>query len=422
MTWLRSALARRPAAERSISYQDVWGRGLDLDSAGNTAAGASVSADGSLRLAAVWACVRVFADSVGSLPVDTYRRDGDYRRPVGLPKWLDVPNPETTRYELWEQTLTSLLLHGNAYWAASWNGSTLLEVWPLDPTLVTPKRNKGRVVYHVRDRDSSEQAWWSGDGPTPDIVHLRAHTTPGRLLGMSPIEVTRQAVGLGIAAEEFGARWFGQGSQPAIALTLPPTSTNPTAEQLQAFKGQWEEHHRGTQNAHRPAVLPPGASLQQLTIPPDDSQFIETRKFQTGEIARIFRVPPHMIGDLDRATFSNIEHQSIEFVEHSLRPWLVRLELAVQRLLPTGRYLRFNVDGLLRGDIKSRYEAYAQGRMWGWLSANDVRALEDEPPLDVGDIYLQPVNMVDAGAPPPAPAPEPEPEAPPLPDEDPPED
>lgn len=407
-------LIRRPDKQRAISYQDFWGKALDVSDLGsNTAAGMNVTQDSALRLAAVWACVRVYCDSIASLPLDTYRRDGEYRRRMGLPAWLERPNPATTRYEFWEQTVQSLLLHGNAYWAPVYQATELVELWPLAPQNVRPRvdQTSGEVVYDVTDPASGAQTTAAASGTTPQIIHLRAHTAAGCIVGLSPIEVARQAIGLGLVAEEFGSTFFARGSSPSVALELPESMGNPTKEQVTAFKDAWEDHHAGRNKHHRPAVLPGGAKLAQLTIPPEHAQFIETRKFQLGEIARIFRVPPHMIGDLDRATFSNIEHQSIEFVVHSLRPWLVRIEQVLDRLLPGGRYARFNVDGLLRGDQKSRLEAYSMGRMWGIYSANDIRALEDLGPIDSGDTYLIPANMVDAlhpiegGTPPAAPPP-----------------
>lgn len=406
-------LIRRPDHDgRAISFQDLWGRGLDVDGdwGSNTSAGMAVTQESALRMAAVWACVRVYCDSIASLPIDTYRRDGDYRRPMGMPAWLERPNPATTRYEFWEQTVQSLLLAGNAYWAPVWQATDLVELWPLPASNVRPRSDSsGDVVYDVTGTDGVVTV--TASGGAPQIIHLRAHTAAGSLVGMSPIEVARQAIGLGLVAEEFGATFFARGSSPSVALELPESMGNPTQAQVTAFKDAWEDHHAGRNKHHRPAVLPGGAKLAQLTIPPEHAQFIETRKFQLGEIARIFRVPPHMIGDLDRATFSNIEHQSIEFVVHSLRPWLVRIEQVLDRLLPGGRYARFNVDGLLRGDQKSRLEAYSMGRMWGIYSANDIRALEDLGPIDSGDTYLIPANMVDAlhpiggGTPPPPPPP-----------------
>lgn len=386
--------------ERSISYQDMWGKALAVDGwSANTAAGMNVTQDSALRLAAVWACVRVYCDSIASLPLDTYRRDGDYRRRMGLPAWLERPNPASTRYEFWEQSVQSLLLAGNAYWAPVWQATNIVELWPIHPAAVSVESDPaGKVGYRVTTQ-SGQQTVVSADGPTPEIIHLRAHTAAGAVVGLSPIEVARQAIGLGLVVEEFGSTFFARGSAPSVAIELPGEMRQPTQEQVEAFKDMWEHHHAGRNKHHRPAILPPGGKLARITIPPEHAQFIETRKFQISEIARIFRVPPHMIGDLDRATFSNIEHQSIEFVVHSLRPWLVRLEQTLDRLLPGGRYARFNVDGLLRGDSKARFESYSMGRMWGVYSANDIRALEDLPPVESGDTYLVPANMVDADHP-----------------------
>jgi hypothetical protein len=229
------------------------------------------------------------------------------------------------------------------------------------------------------------------------VWHLRGLSSDG-LVGLSPIQLMRQAIGLGMATEEFGARFFGNDARPGGVLQHPGVLGNEAFERLQS---SWETRHGGLSNSHRVAILEEGMQYSQIGIPPEDAQFLETRKFQVTEIARAFRVPPHMLADLERATFSNIEHQSIEFVVHSIRPWLVRWEQSIQQQLMLDRdrqkyFAEFVVDGLLRGDTVSRYQAYATGRQNGWLSANDIRTLENMNPVDGGDIYLVPLNMVPA--------------------------
>lgn len=214
------------------------------------------------------------------------------------------------------------------------------------------------------------------------------------------MRLAREAIGMALATEEYGARFFGNGAKPGGVLEHPGKLSKEAQDRLRT---SWNEMHQGLSKQHRIAILEEGMSYKQIGIPPEDAQFLETRKFQLNEIARIFRIPPHLVGDLERATFSNVEQQSIDFVVHTIRPWLVRWEQAIKLKLftPTERrrfFAEFVADGLLRGDIKSRYEAYAIGRQNGWLSADDIRELENMNPLpdDTGKVYLVPLNMVPA--------------------------
>ena len=233
------------------------------------------------------------------------------------------------------------------------------------------------------------------------VWHLRGLSNDG-LDGYSPISLMRQAIGLSMAAEKFGAKFFGNDARPGGILLHPGQLGDEAAKRLTET---WESRHGGLSGAHRVAVLEEGLSYKEIGIPPDDAQFLETRKFQVNEIARIYRIPPHMLADLERATFSNIEHQSIDFVTHTIRPWLVRWEQSIKQnlMVPADRdryFAEFLVDGLLRGDTKSRYEAYAIGRQNGWFSADDIREMENLNPLPdgKGEEYLIPLNMIPAGS------------------------
>jgi HK97 family phage portal protein len=232
------------------------------------------------------------------------------------------------------------------------------------------------------------------------ILHIRA-LSPDGIIGYSPIQLARQAVGLSLALEEFGARYFGNGADPGTVLEHPGTLSD---EAWNRIKESWEESHKGLERSHRFAILEEGMKIEKIGIPPEDSQFIESRKFQLAEIARIYRMPPHLVGDLSNATFSNIEHQGIEFVVHTIRPWLVRWEQGLHRKLLAPEeaktfFAEFLVDGLLRGDMTARYTAYSVGRNGGWLSANDIRELENQNPIEGGDQYLIPLNMIPADSP-----------------------
>lgn len=349
-----------------------------------------------LRLAAVWACVRIRAETIGMLPVQVVQVDGDERHPVDLPPWLIRPNPETTRFELFERTAASIDTDGNAFWGLERdNLGRLQNVWPLAPAQVQvfrgDPRRKGDVGPKLFRISNEEYT-------TDQILHISGFSLPGRLRGLNPVEQHAHALGLAAAAEEYGEAFFGNGTVMAGVIEAP---TDPGPDNVKRMQSTFARDHSGIRNAHKPGFLFGGAKWVQLTIPNDTAQFLETRKFQTTEIARIFRVPPHKIGDLERATFSNIEHQAIEWVTDGVMPTTTRIESAVVAagLLDRDQALKFNLAGLLRGDTVSRYAAYAIGRQWGWLSADDIRGLEDMNPLPdgIGGTYLEPLNMVPAG-------------------------
>lgn len=367
---------------------------------GENPTGATVTPDTAIGSTAVLACVRVLSETIAGLPFITYRRTGTGRqRDSSLAVFQllqNKPNRYQTAFEFREMLMAHCLLRGNGY-ALKVYGQTgdISELIPLNPTRVTPKLlDTGDVIYEFRDK-AGQLTRYAAD----DVFHLKGLATDG-LVGVSPITYARTAVGLSIAAEEFGARVFSNDAKPGGILQHPGKLSDDAHKRL---KDSWQAAHAGLKNAHKVAILEEGMQWQRIGVSNSDSQFIESRKFQIEEIARIFRVPPHLIGHLERATFSNIEHQGLEFVQHTLLPWLRRWEQAItSRLFDEAErrsyYCEFLVDGLLRGDIQSRYTAYSIGRQWGWLSADDVRRLENMEPLPekAGEQYLVPLNMVDA--------------------------
>lgn len=390
---LRQMLARQQYPEQR-GTADVVLAGMVHTSA----AGVSVTPDTALGYAAVWACVRVLSQTIAALPLKLYERQGDNRHVASefylYPLLHDQPNPLMSSLEFREALQGHLLLWGNAYCEIEYdNGGRIKALWPLRPDRMESWSRVGdMLVYKFRMPDNS-LVTLRGDR----VWHLRGWSSDG-LIGYSPIQVHRQAIGLGIAAEEYGARFFGNDARPGGVLVHPGKLRDDSAKRLQKA---WHENYGGLGQSHRTAVLEEGVTYQTIGIAPDDAQFLETRKFQVSEIARIFGVPPHKIGDLDRATFSNIEHQAIEFVTDSLQPWLVRWEQSIRLQLMTEQeraryYPEFLVDSLLRGDTVTRYQAYAVARQNGWMSANDIRKLENMNEIDGGDVYLVPLNMVPA--------------------------
>lgn len=371
---------------------------------GRTAAGVDVTTEGSLQSTAVYACVRAIAESIASLPFHLYERlDRGKERATAHPLYNLLrfsPNPEMTSQEFREAMTGHMCLWGNAYANIEWlNSGFPGALWPLRPDRMSITRdpNTGELAYIYRLSKPDPDGSMERKLRAVDVWHIRGFSSNG-IVGYSPIALAMQAVGLSMAAEEFGARFFGNGAAPGGVLEHPGVLGEEAQKNL---RKSWNEMHSGLENTHRIAILEEGMSYKQVGIPPDQAQFLETRKFQVREIARMFRIPPHKIADLEQATFSNIEHMSIEFVTDTLMPWMTRWEQRVSlNLLQPGERSRYFaehlVDGLLRGDMASRYTAYSVGRNGGWLSANDIRERENMNPVEGGDVYLVPLNMVPA--------------------------
>lgn len=368
-----------------------------------TATGIRVNADTAMRLTAVYSAVRILAETIATLPLIVYRRtenDGKERATDYFlyPLLHDQPNEEQTSVEFREMLQGHLALRGNAYAQIDRKMGRPARLVPLHPDRVEVRREKGELVYKVNPTNGPAYFLRRSAG---EIMHLRGLSSDG-VTGLNPIELFREAMGLGLAYEEYSGRLFGNGANINGVLETPQAMSD---EALKRFRKLWQENYGGVGNAGKTAILEQGMKWQAIGIAPKDAEFIVSRKFQVTEIARIFRVPPHMLADLERSTFSNIEHQSLEFVRDTIRPWLVRWEQALTRDLipPEDRseyFVEFLIEGLLRGDFKTRYDAYAIGRNNGWLSANDIRRMENMNPLppEQGDVYLIPLNMVPAGS------------------------
>lgn len=374
---------------------------------GETAAGIAIDESSALSIGVVYACVRIIAENVASLPLILYRRvaGGGKERATDHALYTllhDAPNPEMTALEMRETLTAHICTWGNGYAEIESDSSGQVRaLWPLRPDRMRVERVNGALVYRYRLSKPSSEGAYEALLRADQVLHIRGLGYNG-IVGYSPIALTRQALGLAAATEEFGSRFFGNGARPGGVLEHPGQLSDKAYTRL---RDSFEERHKGLENASRIAILEEGIKYHEIGIPPEDAQFLQTRKFQKEEVAMIFRVPPHMLADLERATFSNIEQQSLDFVIYTLRPWLVRWEQAIslRLLLPRERPTLFSehlVDALLRGDIQARYAAYAIGRQWGWLSADDVREFENMNPLPNGEgqQYLVPLNMAAAGA------------------------
>jgi HK97 family phage portal protein len=378
---------------------------------GGTTSGKPVNEHTAMQMTAVYSCVRILAEAVAGLPLHLYKytASGSKEKALSHPLYFllhDEPNPEMSSFVFRETLMTHLLLWGNAYAQIIRNGKgEVIALYPLMPNRMSVDRDYSGALYYTYTRYSDEAPTMNGMTVTlrpSDVLHIPGLGFDG-LVGYSPIAMAKNAIGMAIACEEYGAKFFANGAAPGGVLEHPGTIKDP-----QKVRDSWNAAYQGSSNSHRVAVLEEGMKYQSIGISPEQAQFLETRKFQINEIARIFRVPPHMVGDLEKSSFSNIEQQSLEFVKYTLDPWVIRWEQAISRSLlrPDEKKLyfaKFNVDGLLRGDYVSRMNGYATARQNGWMSANDIRELENLdriPPELGGDLYLINGNMTklaDAG-------------------------
>ena len=378
---------------------------------GRTQAGKRVNDRTALQIIAVYACVRVLSEALAQLPLHVYQyTDKGKERVPQHPLYFllhDQPNPEMTSFVFRETLMSHLLIYGNAFAQIIRNGrGDVLGLYPLMPDKVRVDRDeRNRLIYRYSRYDEHNPNFREQGEiilPADEVLHIPGLGFDG-LVGYSPIAMAKNALGLAVACDEYGASFFANGASPSAVLEHPGVIKNP-----ERVREAWQRAY-GSGNAHRTAILEESMKYTPISIPNNEAQFLETRKFQIEEIARLYRVPLHMIGDLEHATFSNIEQQSLEFVKYTLDPWLVRWEQGMQKALLSdsekGRYfIKFNVEGLLRGDYASRMQGYATARQNGWLSANDIRELEDMnsiPEEEGGNLYL--VNgsftkLEDAGA------------------------
>ena len=372
---------------------------------GGTSSGKAVTERSAMQMTAVYSCVRILAEAIAGLPLHLYRytKDGGKEKAIDHPLYLllhDEPNPEMSSFVFRETLMTHLLLWGNAYAQIVRNGrNEVVALYPLMPNKMTVDRNENGHLYYTYYRGGDEaikNKEYAVVLKPSDVLHIPGLGFDG-LVGYSPIAMAKNAIGMAIACEEYGAKFFANGAAPGGVLEHPGTIKDP-----QRVRESWQSTFGGSGNANKIAVLEEGMKYTPIGISPEQAQFLETRKFQINEIARIFRVPPHLVGDLEKSSFSNIEQQSLEFVKYTLDPWVVRWEQSIMRslLLPEEKpdyFVKFNVEGLLRGDYQSRMNGYAIARQNGWMSANDIRELENLdriPTEDGGDLYLINGNML----------------------------
>ncbi len=382
MSFLRAAFEAAGAARAAFGDSNNL---IPPRQSHSTWSGVDVTDDAALRLLAVWACVSLISDAIAMLPADAFRGEGPNRQPVSKPRILEEPYAGVGWLDWIHMGLVSCLMRGNHYGRIVERDALMFptQIQPLHPAIVQPFRDRrdGRIYYRVAGEtlDANE------------IFHVRGMTWPGMFEGLSPIGYARQAIGLGLAAQEFGARFFGDGATPSGMLK---TAKRLTKDEAEAYQQMWLEAHGSRQR--KPAVLGGDLEFQTISLKPEEAQFLETRKLSRSEIAGFYRVPPHLISDVEPTTSwgSGIEEQGLAFVTFTLGIWLSRYEAAISRILPRPRYMKFNVSALLRGRLLDQLQAFKLAREIGIYSVDEERALLDLPPLPDGKgaDHTQPLN------------------------------
>ena len=386
--------------KRSVSSKDPYMSqvfGLRDDVAGQT-----VTPENATGIAAIHACVQLIAETVASLPLAPYKRESDGGKTVDTSHPLynvlhDQANRVQSAFEFREQFVASCLFTGNGYALKVLDGhGAITELVALHPGDVTPvKLVNGRIRYEVRNKSGGTSTYIQDE-----ILHLRYRSADG-FTGLSPIALARNTISIALAQQAHEGATYKNGGRPSGALQYPHKLNE---EQKQLVRESWSQHHQGSNNSGRLLVLEDGMEFKPISMSHTDAQFVENKKLTLDDIARIYRIPPPAIGILSDATYSNITEQSRSLVMHTLRPWLVRIEQAMNNALltPEGRrthLIEHNAEGLLRGNQKERYEAYRMAREWGWLNVNEIRRIENMGGVGVeGDTYRQPMNSEHLGA------------------------
>jgi HK97 family phage portal protein len=379
----------RLTEQRAISFQTVWGSGADIELL--NPAGVAINQKTAFEIVAFFSAVSLISDTISTLPIDClYRKDGEIYPFRPRPVWVDQPDVDNTRQAHYQQVLVSLLTDGNSFTRVFRDGNgEIVNLVVLDPLSVEIRRNAlGRKMFIVTgEKDALSSA---------EIVHITDLLEPGALRGVSRVTKLNNALGVASALQSYAATFFGSGATTSGVIEFPGPLL--TKEQAQTLQEGFDSRHKGWKKAHKTGILSGGAVYKQTTVPNDSAQFLESRRFSVEEIARAFNIPLHMLGVPDTASYASVEQNAIQFVTHTLRPYVEKLEWAYTQLLPNPAYIKFNVNGLMRGDYATRIQSYSVGSQAGFLSVNDIRRMEDMRSVLGGDAYRVPLANVNLSA------------------------
>lgn len=373
---------------RSISYQSIFSLGGDLTT--ESQAGVAINSKNAYEVVAFFSAVSLISDTISTLPVDSYiRRDGERRPYRPKPAWIDQPDVDTTRQAHYGAVVASLLVSGNAYTRVFRdNRGEVVNLVSLDPSKMTVQRSAiGRKIFIYADEPKPLNS--------DEVIHIIDLATPGSLTGLSRVEKLKDALGVASALQAYAARFFSQGSTTQGIIEYPGELTPEEAKDL---RDSFDSRHRGFKKAHRTGILSGGAKYVDTTVPNDQAQFLDSRRFAVEEIARAFNIPLHMLGIPDTASYASVEQNNLQFISHTLRPILEKIEWSYSKLLPSEAFIKFNFSALLRGDLNSRYQAYSVALQSGFKSINEIKKLEDEPAVEGGDVFRVPLANVNLSA------------------------
>jgi HK97 family phage portal protein len=379
--------------QRGISFQSVWGSGGDIEVLNQS--GTNVNNETVFKVNAIFSAISLISDTISTLPVDSYiRRDGSRFAFRPRPAWVQQPDIDTTKEAFYGSLIVSLLLDGNGFVRVFKDRQgRVVNMTVLNPAKVEIRKNKvGNVTYTYEGENKPLTK--------NELIHIPDVVRPGEARGISRVAALKENFGLAIALESYAARFFGQGATTQGVIEFPG---NLTPEQAKQLAEGFDARHRGFRKSHKTGVLTAGAKYVQTTMENDRAQFIDSRRMAVEDVARAFNIPPHLLGLPGTNTYSSVEQNNIAFVTHTLRPIVQKLESAFTPLMATEpggatAFIKFTLDGLLRGDANSRFTAYSTGLQAGYLTINDIRRLEDLPPVDGGEIIRVPLANVNIDA------------------------
>jgi len=379
--------------QRGISFQTVWGGGNDLEVLNQS--GTNVNSETVFKVNAIFSAVSLISDTISTLPVDSYiRRDGARFAFRPRPAWVQQPDIDTTKEAFYGSLIVSLLLDGNGFVRVFRDRQgKVVNMTVLNPIKVQIRKDKVGSVVYINEDESKPLS-------KLECIHIPDVVRPGEIRGISRVTALKDNFGLAIALESYAARFFGQGATTSGIIEFPG---NLTPDQAKNLVDGFDARHKGFRKSHKTGVLSGGAKFVQTTMENDRAQFIDSRRMAVEDVARAFNIPPHLLGLPGTNTYSSVEQNNIAFVTHTLRPIVQKLESAFTPLMaaePGGAtaFVKFTLDGLLRGDANSRFSAYSTGLQAGYLTINDIRRLEDLPPVVGGEIIRVPLANVNIDA------------------------
>lgn len=373
---------------RSVSYQSIFSQGGDFGF--ETQSGVNINGNTAYEIVAFFSAVSLISDTISTLPVDAFKRIDGERSPYRpKPLWIEQPDIDTTRQAHYGSVVASLLVYGNSYTRVFRdNRGDVVNLVALDPTKMEVRRSAiGRKMFIYAD----EPKPLSSD----EIIHIIDLATPGSLTGLSRVDKLKDALGVATALQSYAARFFSNGASTNGIIEYPGELT---AEEAKDLRDGFDSRHRGLRRSHKTGVLSGGAKYVNTSVSNDQAQFLDSRRFAVEEVARAFNIPLHMLGIPDTASYASVEQNNLQFISHTLRPILEKIEWAYSRILPDGVFIKFNFSALLRGDLQSRYQAYSIATQAGFKSINEIKKLEDEPLVRGGDAFRVPLANVNIQA------------------------